>query len=408
MNPPVRPVMIPRLFIASLICALGAGAWLYFSQHEKQPSQLVTEVSALRTERLELKATRFPVVLKTDGTVLPHQAMMLTAQVPGTVWRVSPDFETGAFFKKNDILLELDSSDLQAALTNAQSKLAKAEAAFAQEEAKAEQAKMNWKDLGYEDKPSPLVLRLPQLKEAQANVLAAKSDIGLAMRNLDRAKVRAPFDGRITSRNIQPGQSIAANTALAEIFATDYAEVRLPLSPEQAKFVKLPTRENDMPVEVTLYDAFGDREQDKVQTWRARIVRTEASVDQEKRQLFAIARVEDPCGLTSDRTELRLRQPVRADIHGLILDSVYVIPRKLADQANRVYRINKELMTLQPIVLDPVWSSDEELVIRHGVCSGDWIASSQLPRATSGTPVQVIERGEPKLVIASSRMDHQK
>lgn len=408
MNPPVRRVMIPRLFLASFICALGAGAWFYFSQYENHPSQPVTEVSTLRTERLELKATRFPVVLKTDGTVLPHQAMMLTAQVPGTVWRVSPDFETGAFFKKNDILLELDSSDLQAALTNAQSKLAKAEAAFAQEEAKAEQAKMNWKDLGYEDKPSPLVLRIPQLKEAQANVLAAKSDIGLAMRNLDRAKVRAPFDGRITSRNIQPGQSIAANTALADIFATDYAEVRLPLSPEQAEFIKLPTRENDQPVEVTLYDAFGGREHDKVQTWQARIVRTEASVDQEKRKLFAIARVEDPCGLTSDRTELRLRQPVRANIHGLVLENVYVIPRKLADQGNRVYRIDKQLMTLQPIVLQPLWSSDEELVIRQGVCSGDWIASSPLPPATSGTPVEIIERGEQKLAVASSRMDHQK
>jgi len=400
--------MIRRLFLVSFICALGAGAWLYFSQHERHPSQQGTEVSVLRTERLELKATRFPVVLKTDGTVLPHQAMMLTAQVPGTVWRVSPDFETGAFFKKNDILLELDSSDLQAALTNAQSKLAKAEAAFAQEEAKAEQAKMNWKDLGYEDKPSPLVLRIPQLKEAQANVLAAKSDIGLAMRNLDRAKVRAPFDGRITSRNIQPGQSIAANTALADIFATDYAEVRLPLSPEQAEFIKLPTRENDQPVEVTLYDAFGGREHDKVQTWQARIVRTEASVDQEKRKLFAIARVEDPCGLTSDRTELRLRQPVRANIHGLVLENVYVIPRKLADQGNRVYRIDKQPMTLQPIVLQPLWSSDEELVIRQGVCSGDWIASSPLPPATSGTPVEIIERGEQKLAVASSRMDHQK
>jgi len=381
--------MISRIAIASLICALGSGVWVFVSQ---KPTASAAPVAKLKTERLEITPTRFPVLLKTRGTVMPHHAMMLTAQVPGTVWRVNADFETGAFFKKGDILVELDSSDLQAALTNAESKLAKAEAAYAQEEAKAEQARMNWADLGYAEAPSPLVLRIPQLKEAQANVMAAKADIGLAMRNLDRAKVRAPFDGRIAARNIQPGQSIAANTPLAEIFATDFAEVRLPLTPEQADFVKLPTRENDKPVEVTLVDDFGSHERPSIQTWKACIVRTEAGVNAKTGELFAIARVEDPCGLRNGKPELRVGQPVQADIHGVTLEDVYLIPRKLLQAQHCVYRIDKNSLTLQAVEVTPVWQTEEQLVVRKGFCGGDWIASSDLGKIGAGTAVELVEQ----------------
>ena len=45
---------------------------------------------------------------------------------------------------------------------------------LAQEEARAKQAKLNWDDIGYEEEPSPLVLRVPQLKEAHAVVTSAR------------------------------------------------------------------------------------------------------------------------------------------------------------------------------------------------------------------------------------------
>ncbi len=108
-----------------------------------------------------------------------------------------PNFEDGAFFNKGDVLAELDPADLQAALTAAESRLARAEAALAQEEARAKQAKLNWEDIGYDEEPSPLVLRIPQLKEANAVITSARADLDQAKRNLNRSKIRAPFDGRV-------------------------------------------------------------------------------------------------------------------------------------------------------------------------------------------------------------------
>jgi multidrug resistance efflux pump len=137
------------------------------------------------------------VVLETQGTIRAHHSTTITSLVPGTIHKVHPNFEDGAFFNKGDVLAELDPADLQAALTAAESRLARAEAALAQEEARAKQAKLNWEDIGYDEEPSPLVLRIPQLKEANAVITSARADLDQAKRNLNRSKIRAPFDGRV-------------------------------------------------------------------------------------------------------------------------------------------------------------------------------------------------------------------
>src|SRR5690606_3148616 len=125
-----------------------------------------------------------------------------------TIVKISPQFEDGAFFKAGDVLAELDPSDLEATLINAESSLARSEAALAQEMAKAKQARLNWDDMGYAGEPSALVLREPQLKEANANVVAAQASLEQAARNVERAKIKAPFDGRVKTRAVGLGQAV--------------------------------------------------------------------------------------------------------------------------------------------------------------------------------------------------------
>ena len=57
------------------------------------------------------------MVLETQGTIRAHHSTTITSLVPGTIHKVHPNFEDGAFFNKGDVLAELDPADLQAALT---------------------------------------------------------------------------------------------------------------------------------------------------------------------------------------------------------------------------------------------------------------------------------------------------
>jgi RND family efflux transporter MFP subunit len=381
--------MLARILIPLFILVLGFGAWKWLGQPVEEPQSRRREPQKLETSRLELKRTRFPVILETQGTVRAHHTTTLTAQVAGTVKTVGAGFEDGAFFEVGEVLLELDPADLLASLAGSESRLARAEASLAQEEARAKQARLNWEDIGYKDEPSPLVLRVPQLKEAHANVSAAKADLDQAQRNLNRAKIRAPFAGRVKSRMVGLGQAVGGTTALGEIFATDYAEIRLPLSAAQLSFVKLPTRDDDAPVNVTLTDALSTRS--VPHTWAAKIVRTEGALDEASRELFAIARIDDPFGLESGNPELRMGQPVRAAVEGVVLDDVFVLPRTALRGVNRVFLIERENLTIQRTAVEVLWSTADTLVVRDGFQEGDWLATSRLPYAPNGAPVVIVD-----------------
>jgi len=173
-----------------------------------------------------LTSVDYPVELITQGTVKTKTSSTLNALVSGRVISISPKFQDGAFFQKGEVLVELDPADFKSQIITAGASLARAEASLIQEKARAAQALRNWQDIGFDEEPNDLVLRKPQLREAEANVAAQQASLGRAKRNLERASIKAPINGRVRKRIVGPGQSVGASTNLGEIYATDSAEIR--------------------------------------------------------------------------------------------------------------------------------------------------------------------------------------
>ncbi len=387
-----------KLFVRALfplaILIAGFLAWKILGKPIEEPKPAQQERQKLKTEALTLHPGPYQILLQTQGTVRAEQNTTITPLVSGTIQTIYPAFEDGAFFNKGEVLLELDPADLQTAVSAAQSRLARAQAAFIQEEAKGKQARLNWQDIGYQEEPSPLVLRVPQLREAQANVSSAMSDLEQAQRNLTRSKVRAPFDGRVDQRSVGLGQAVGATTPLGTIFGSEMAEVRLPLSPSQLPFINLPKGPNDTPVPVLLSDALTEVEENSVvNTWKAEIVRTEGTLDESSRELFAIARIHDPFSLSSDLPQLRIGQPLRASVTGIKLSDVFVIPRSALRGINEVFLIEedpKKGSVIQHRDIRPIWSNAEVLVIRDGFKAGDRLSTSNLPYRPNGAPIEIL------------------
>jgi multidrug efflux pump subunit AcrA (membrane-fusion protein) len=172
------------------------------------------------------------------------------------------------------------------------------------------------------------------------------------------------------------------------VFATDFAEIRLPLSPRQLEFITLPSQPGDPEVPVTLTDALGTSQSTR---WEARIVRTEGAIDESSRELFAIARIDDPFGLVSGKPPLRIGQPVRASIRGQVLKEVFVLPRHALRGVNRVYLVDRGEPAIQRTEIEPVWSTADVLVVRDGLESGQWLSTTRLPYAPDGAPVEIVE-----------------
>lgn len=336
---------------------------------------------------VELQRSDFPVTITSEGVVKAHNSTSLTPRVSGRVLSINPEFESGGFFKKDDILLELDPTDFDAAVAAAEARLARADAALAQEIARGEQARADWKDLGYEGEPSSLVLREPQMREAKANFKAATADLESAHRDLDRCQVRAPYDGCVLDRLVGLGQSVSPGTQLGEIFSTDYAEIRLALASPDLPYFSLP-EEQEEEIHVTIFDAL-DLESGK--TWEGRVVRTEGALAESSRELFVVGRVVDPYGLEADHPPLRIGQPVHAEINGRVLEDVFVLPRASLRGPSEVILLDPEELTITRTEINPVWSDAGHVVVRDELPEGWLLVTSSLSYAADGSKVEIQE-----------------
>ena len=382
-----------QLLIPIIVIVLGYGVYkLLITNPPKENIKNTNSVKQrreLKTRVIELQKENYQTTVQANGIIKAHNEIILTSQVSGRVIKIDPQFEDGAFFKKDAMLLELEEADFLTSVASAKANLAQAEAAHAQEKARSEQARLNWEDLGYDEEPNELVLRLPQLREAIARVNSAETLLAQAERNLKRSKIKAPFDGRVIQRSVGVSQAISATTMLGRIFSVDYAEVRLPINSTYMRNLELPENPEDEPLKITLTDALNDENSN---SWKAEIVRTEGTIDQNSLELFAIARIPDPFGINSGTSPLRIGQPVSAMIPGKVLENVFKIPRRAVRRLKMIYLIDPNTFTIQGITIDPVSENEDYVFIYdQSIKDGTFLATTPMSWVPEGAKVEIIK-----------------
>lgn len=344
-----------------------------------------------RVEVLELKSEPLVLKVNSQGTVQPRTETILTTEVSGVIERISPKLLPGSFFKEGDVLLEIEKIEYEAAIANAQGRLAAAKLAYAQEENLSQQALLDWKEMG-RGEPNDLVLRKPQLEKAKADRLAAEAALEVAQRNLAKTTVRAPYDGRVQVKMVDVGQTVNARmTQLARIFSVNVAEVRLPISTKQAGYIEIPERYRDGESQtakpsVILSTTMGD----KTWTWKGIIDRAEGVMDASTRQLFLVAKVDDPYGVSDEPSKppLKVGQFVAAEIQGRSLGEGFVIPRAALKPGDVVHVID-EFDRLQVTSIQVAQAGVETVFVTAGLEDGDRLCLTQLGIVVDGMDVVV-------------------
>ena len=384
----------------ALPCAILAAGWFGFStlsiEMEEEPAQK-DEKRTLRTRVEELEVIDFPVVIKTNGVVQAHNRVTLSAEISGVVTKVSPLFEVGAYFSKGEVLVEIDPRNYITAVSTAEAQRLAAKSALKlarlNEERNLRLIQSN--AISQAEVEAASAAR----EQAEADLELADTQVEQAELNLARTKVVAPFDGHVQVKSIGLGQMANANSPLGEIFAIDFAEVRLPISRRQNRFLTLPEFSDDSPVDVVLRDAL---DESSTTTWRAKIVRTEGVLDENSRDVFAIARIDDPFGRKSGVRPLRIGQPVAASIEGVVLENVVALPRNAVRQLDKIVLVDHQDQTLLPLTIESIWSDAENVLVDSAaIPNGMWIATTPMVFTPKGARVEII----PDAVAASSIAD---
>ncbi len=150
--------------------------------------------------------------LPSVGSITPTRGVVISAEVEGIIREIH--FDSGESVKANDLLVQLD----------VEVDLAEAKALQAENE-----LAVTTRDRLQRVVASNLGSRA-DLDEAQAQVDSTRARIEAKQAVINKKSVRAPFDGELGIRRINPGQYLAAGDPIIELVDLDpiYAEYTLP------------------------------------------------------------------------------------------------------------------------------------------------------------------------------------
>jgi len=274
-----------------------------------------------------------------------------------------------------------------------------AQVAVARELANAKMKKDTWLQKDRKVKPTDYALNIPQVQDAKAQLRSAKANLTEARLNVARTSIKVPFKGRVVNKLVGVGQYISAGSNLGKVFATDVAEVRLPLTDIQLTELDLPMGFMAEPGQgpmVEFTTSMG-RTQHK---WQGRIVRTNASVDQQTRLIYATAEVQDPYGTGADfGVAFAVGMFVQANIAGIESKQALVIPRDALRNADKVYVVDAE-NKLDIRSVQVISTSADQVLLSSGVEVGEKVAVSTVPNATQGMLVEPIVKEQQEQLVS--------
>jgi len=397
-------IAIAMLLASILIVVFLASQRAAPESREVTPTAMPVDVILAETA-----AERFLVT--SQGTVQPRTQTTLVSEVSGKVTALSPNFVPGGFFRANEVLAEIDPSDYRAALMQAEAELAAAEARLSEERARSDLARRDWQDLhGDTRQANELVLRLPQLANAEAALQAAEAGVLRAQRNLDRTQIRLPYDGMVRARQIDIGQYVTPGNTLGVAFAVDTAEVRLPLADRDLAFLDLPApgQSPAQGLAVRFWSTvLGERGE-----WSGSIVRTEGVIEQSTQLTYAVAEIVDPYGLLGDRSDPGQTPPplpmgtfVQAEIEGRSALGLIELPREALREGDRVFLANAE-DRLEIRRVGVLRATANRVYLHNDLYPGDRVITTAIQAPIPGALLRVreIDSGQPSLQLLPAEL----
>lgn len=212
----------------------------------------VTKTNEQSENLLNVKATTatnldYDSNVKYRGRISSYENVSLSAEVSGKIMQGNVPFKTGQAFKKNDLLIQIYSEDVQTALMSGKSSFLRTISNILPDISfdfpdEYEKWKSFFANINIENN----LPELPKTKTEQEQIFLASKGVlteyySLRQQeiNLKKYTIYAPFDGSFKTVSREIGSIASMSAELASIIRTDKLEIIVPVLPEDAKFIQV-------------------------------------------------------------------------------------------------------------------------------------------------------------------------
>lgn len=313
-------------------------------------------------------------VIRVSGSTAPSRRAVLTARVSGQIAQITSD--VGDAIKRGETVVRFDEEPLRSALTAKTATLEARDAQLRLARSVLERAQR----LGSAGISSEATLLSAQadVLNLEAQLKGLEAEMADARRDLADATIAAPFDGTVSERNVEVGQSVPANADLLTIVDLSRMEIEAMVPTSRITEIQ-PGQTAGIRVEGfdgRLFEARVDRVA-PVAVAGSRAVRVFLSIDNADGALrggmFAVGEIE------VERLEARLALPPQAIRHDE--DGTFV----LKAEANRLSR--------QAVEVGERFEEADLVVVRSGLRAGDMVVTAPLPNLKPDIDITIADAG---------------
>jgi len=226
--------------LAATVSVLVVGVFLLLPDGGAPQGQYLTEAAQIGNLRVTISAS---------GTLQPTRAVEVGSELSGTLEAVLANENDRV--SKGQVVARLDPSKLQDQVTKSRAAVAAAEAAVALSEATVAESRANLGRLRHVAElsggkvPSKSELETAEatyqravasVGSAQAAVVQARATLKSDETNIEKAVIRAPINGVVLTRKVEPGQTVVAAMTAPALFsiAEDLTKMELQVKVDEA------------------------------------------------------------------------------------------------------------------------------------------------------------------------------
>lgn len=224
-------IVTKRLFIAALLLTASLAVT---ACGEKQASQQGS-MGPPEVGIITILPQRVALTTELSGRTAPYLIAEVRPQVGGIIKQRL--FTEGSDVKAGQVLYQIDPASYEATLASARANQAKAEATLGSIRLKAEryQDLVQIKAVSQQDNDDAQA----SLKQAEAEVAAAKAAVDTARINLAYTRITAPISGRIGRSSVTEGALVTSNQASALATIQQISTMYVDVTQSSAEMLKL-------------------------------------------------------------------------------------------------------------------------------------------------------------------------
>lgn len=224
----MRTLSTRKILFVVIVITVAAAYWYSGGKKESKTGQYKTRV----VEHGNIVQT-----ISANGTLTPVVLVNVGTQVSGTVAKLHADYNDHV--EIGQVLAELDPALLRAQLQQSKANLFSAQTA-----AKIADSKLKRQRLLKEKEfisPEALEIAEQEAEAARAQVAISKAQVDRDQANLNYSVIRSPISGVVIARDIDIGQTVAANFQTPTLFqiAKDLRQMQVNISVAEADIGQL-------------------------------------------------------------------------------------------------------------------------------------------------------------------------